>query len=301
MRALVTGGAGFIGSHLVDQLLEDGHEVSVWDNLTTGKLDNLPTHRNLTFNQMNVDEIHLHNKTDWMMLGAGPRFDTIFHLAAESRIQPSLTNAHQAIKSNVMGVLNILEVALRHKAKLVFTSTSCVCGDKYLNPYALSKQQGEDLCIMYHRMHGIPIAITRLFNVYGEREPNNEPYATVFGVFKKLTQDGKKLIIVGDGEQRRDFIHVSDVVKCLLRLSEQEWKCQIFQVGTGGSYSINEIAEMFQPGKKRVRVEQRPGEMRNTKADLHWTIPISGDLGLVDWDAEVAVADYINEQVQQIA
>lgn len=293
MKTLVTGGAGFIGSHLVDRLLEDGHEVHVWDDLSNGKIENLPEHRNLTFNQFKVDEIHGHNKTDWRLLGAGTKYDTIFHLAAESRIPTSLENPERCIQSNVIGVRNILEVARRHKAKLVFTSTCAAFGDKFLNPYVLSKVHGEELCMLYQKLYSMPIAITRLFNVYGARQSGTGAYATVIAIFAKQTKEGQKLTITGDGKQSRDFIHVADVVDCLIELSEGEWKCEIFQVGTGKGVSINDLAEMFQPGNARLMVPQRMGEMRNVKADLR--------LGLIKWNAKRKLKDYINELIQQTA
>jgi UDP-glucose 4-epimerase len=191
------------------------------------------------------------------------------------------------MQSNVTGVLNILEVAKRHKAKTVFVSTSCAYGDRYLNPYALSKVHGEELCTLYHKLHKLSIAIARLFNVYGHRSTTSGPYSTVIGVFREQTEKKQRLSIVGDGEQRRDFIHVLDVVDCLIQLSKGKRDCDLFQVGTGTNYSVNEVAEMFQPGAKRKWLKQRPGEMRETKANL--------DLTLTKWNAKRKLQDFVNE------
>lgn len=252
MKILVTGGAGFIGSWLVEHLSKK-HKVTIWDDLSTGKEENVPN--DIKLQRVNVAHNIPHGS-----------FDVIYHLAAESRIGPSFENPVDTTKRNVIGTQRILDLALRCKAKVIFASTSCLCGDKYLNPYALSKAQGEDLIKMYRHIWGLNAVITRFFNVYGAGEPQEGPHASVLGIFRRLRQQGKALTINGTGEQRRDFIHVTDIARALEFLMDKDVE-EIVQIGTGKNYSINELAEIVDPGGNHEYRPARDGELMESLAD----------------------------------
>lgn len=255
-KMLVTGGAGFIGSHLVDRLIAAGHEVVVYDTLTTGQNLNSKA-RNYSLPVESVKARYHSNDG----------YDTIFHLAAESRIQPSFQRPVETHDSNVTGTMAMLELARACNAKLIFAGSSSVCHDMYANPYAFSKQLGESYCTLWNRLYKVPVAIARFYNVYGPREPDSGPYATVVGTFLRQKRENMPLTITGTGNQQRDFIHVSDIVDALISMSFNQWDAQVFELGTGTSYSINEVAQMFdQP----IRYIPRPsGEAEETKARLH--------------------------------
>jgi UDP-glucose 4-epimerase len=256
MRCLVTGGAGFIGSSLVDRLIEQGHEVVVWDALTTGKRENV--NPAALFDEVHVSMI----KPDFV----SGKVDVIFHLAGEARIQPSFLNPSLVHTSNVTGTLRVLEYASVAGARVVYAGSSSVYHDQYANPYTFSKHVAEEYCTMYNRIYKVPVALARFFNVYGPRQLEEGAYATVIGVFERQKREGRPLTITGDGEQRRDFTHVSDIVDGLIGMSKDKWDAKVFNLGTGTNHSINEIAAMFKHPFEYVPA--RPGEARNTLADI---------------------------------
>ena len=216
-KSLVTGGAGFIGSNLVDHLLELGHEVVVIDNEYSDAHDQF--YWNSNANNYNYD-IRDYENTRPLYDGV----DYVFHIAAEARIQPAVENPIQAVSINSVGTCTVLQCAREAGVKRVmYSSTSSAYGmnetpnvetqpDDCLNPYSVSKVNGEKLCTMYTNLFGLPTVIFRYFNVYGERQPLKGQYAPVIGIFLRQRDAGESLTIVGDGEQRRDFTHVSDVV-----------------------------------------------------------------------------------------
>tara|TARA_Y100000034_G_C6861683_1_gene392263 strand:+ start:507 stop:1364 length:858 start_codon:yes stop_codon:yes gene_type:complete len=258
MKCLVTGGAGFIGSHLVDRLVTDGNEVIVWDDLTTGKRDQV--HEDAKFYHIPVEGISpKYHHTD--------KHDAIFHLAAEARIQPSFEFPQRTHDSNVTGTMKILELARYTGAKIIYAGSSSVYHDQYANPYSFTKLKAEEYCTLYNRIYKVPVAIARFFNVYGPRQLETGVYATVVGIFEKQYRNGEPLTITGTGDQRRDFTHVEDIVNGLVAMSEEEWNADIFNLGTGTNYSINELANMFQCST--VYVPARPGEAKDTLADIH--------------------------------
>ena len=267
MRCLVTGGAGFIGSHVVDLLIDEGHEVVVVDNLSTGKKKNL--HKKSQFIH---DEIE--NPKLWQRLPKKHgKFDAVFHLAALARIQPSIAEPLRPHSANVNGTLNVLEHCRQQGSKLVFSSSSSLYTGKKLptheksemyakNPYSLQKYICEQYIKLYEEIYGLKSAVLRYFNVYGERQLINGKYATVIGVFMDQKAKGKPLTITHDGEQRRDFTHVFDVARA--NLMAIDWQ-GTFNIGTGRNYSINEVAKMI--GGRKKYVGSRPGEARHTMAD----------------------------------
>ena len=250
-KAIVTGGAGFIGSHLVDKLIEQDIEVTILDNLSTGKKQNINPKAEF------IDcDIFKDTYGDLIFLLNGA--DTVFHLAAKTTVQESIEKPSLYNNINVVGTLNLLEAAAAMKVKrFIFSSSSSVYGnakvptseDHPLNPispYALNKLIGEQYCKLYSEIYNIDTVCLRYFNVYGDRM-NNEGYKLVFPIFKEQILNNKPLTINNNGEQRRDFIHVNDVVRAniLVAKHSNNFNGDIYNVGNGKNYSINEIADMF--------------------------------------------------------
>lgn len=262
-KVLVTGGAGFIGSHLVDKLIDSGYEVTVIDNLSTGDKANLNPKAEFIYGDIASERL-------WQDL---PKVDIVFHVAALARIQPSIKDPIKPHRSNVDGTLNVLEYCKKHGAKLIYSSSSSVYDGKELpckensriepkNPYSLQKYICEEYIKLYGLLYGVGYVILRYFNVYGERQLLEGAYTTVLGVFLKQRADGLPLTITGDGDQRRDFTYVGDVVDAnILAIG---WK-GIYNIGRGRNYSVNEIAEAV--GGLKQYIDPRPGENRETLAD----------------------------------
>lgn len=272
MKILVTGGAGFIGSNLVDELINLGHDVVCVDsNIAT-------SNENFYYNEKadnRVSDVCNLGELRQAMAGC----DYVFHMAAQSRVQESVDRPRTSFQSNVIGVANVLEVAKDVGVKrVIYSMTSSVYGDhpvphledmipKPLSPYAVSKLAGEQLCRVYSELYGLDTVSLRYFNVYGPREPSRGEYATVVKKFQYKYLEDAPLTIVGDGEQRRDFTHVSDIVAANIAAMNYEpsLKGEIFNIGSGKNYSINEIARMI--SDKHEYVPARPGEARETLAD----------------------------------
>ena len=250
-KAIVTGGAGFIGSHLVDELIKQGVEVTILDNLSTGKKENI--NPKAEFIECDIFK-DTYGDLIFLLNGA----DTVFHLAAKTTVQESIEKPSLYNNINVVGTLNLLEAAAAMKVKrFIFSSSSSVYGnakvptseDHPLNPispYALNKLIGEQYCKLYSEIYNIDTVCLRYFNVYGDRM-NNEGYKLVFPIFKEQILNNKPLTINNNGEQRRDFIHVDDVVRAniLVAKHSNNFNGDIYNVGNGKNYSINEIADMF--------------------------------------------------------
>ena len=274
MKSLVTGGAGFIGSNLIDTLLGIGHTVVCVDNESSDAHDK-PYWNNDSINIRG--DIRDYNLMSSAMKGV----DFVFHLAAEARIQPSIENPINAVSINDLGTATVLQCARENQVKKVmFSSTSAAYGrndspnveTQYpdpLNPYSVTKLNGENLCKMYTQLFGLRTVIFRYFNVYGPRQPVRGQYAPVLGIFKKQKDAGEELTIVGDGNQRRDFVHVEDVARAnvMAALGDPSGEVygEVYNVGTGQNFSVNEIAEMFQHPK--TYIAPRPGEARVSLAN----------------------------------
>jgi UDP-glucose 4-epimerase len=273
-KSLVTGGAGFIGSNLVDKLLELGHEVTVIDNEASQAHEQF--YWNNKCNNYKLDIRDYENTR--------PLYDDVdyvFHIAAESRIQPAIKNPIEAVDINSVGTVTVLQCAREAGVKrVIYSSTSSAYGknpipnietqpDDCLNPYSVSKVNGEKLCKMYTDLFGLPTIMFRYFNVYGERQPTKGQYAPVVGLFIKQMQNNESLTIVGDGKQRRDFTHVSDVVNANILAAtanvEETAFGQLYNVGNGKNYSVNEIAAII--SKNTVFIPPRIGEARETLSD----------------------------------
>ena len=295
-KSLVTGGAGFIGSNLVDKLLTMGHEVIVIDNQFSEAHDEFYWNFHGKNYRMDIRDYSLTRK-----LYDG--VDYVFHLAAEARIQPAIENPIEAVSINSLGTCTVLQCAREAGVKRVmYSSTSSGYGmneppnvetqpDDCLNPYSVSKVNGEKLCKMYTSLYGLETVCFRYFNVYGNRQPLKGQYAPVIGIFLRQLAAGEPLTIVGDGEQRRDFTHVDDVINANIKaaLASIDDKCfgQVYNVGTGLNHSINEIAAMISDNK--INIPARPGEAKislanNTK--LRETF---------DWEPTVKLEDWIRD------
>lgn len=254
-KVLVTGGAGFIGSHLAEKLIAEGHEVHIWDNFITGKTINIPDRTKFEY----VDIANMEKNKD---VG----FEVIFHLAALARIQPSFKQPVLTHEINVNGTLKILEYARINHAKVIYAGSSSFYHDVHANPYTYTKWMGEEYCRLYNKIYKVPVAIGRFFNVYGPRHLCEGDYATVIGIFERQRRNNEPLTVTGTGEKRRDFTHVHDIVRGLVAMSHGVWNGDIFNLGTGVNYSINEVAKMFNPIDIKY-IPERPGEADTTLAD----------------------------------
>ena len=298
MKSLVTGGAGFIGSNLVDRLIEIGHEVIVIDN------EYSDVHDQFYWNDKAQNykyDIRDYEKTRPLYDGV----DYVFHIAAEARIQPAIQNPIEAVSINSVGTCTVLQCAREAGVKRVmYSSTSSGYGmndspnietqpDDCLNPYSVSKVNGEKLCKMYTSLYGLPTICFRYFNVYGERQPLRGQYAPVIGIFLRQRASGEPLTIVGDGNQRRDFTHVSDVVMANIFVAitpvDSQFFGQVFNVGTGTNHSVNQIAKMISDNK--INIPPRPGESRVTLANNQKIKKVFG------WEPKVKLEDWIKNNI----
>lgn len=288
MKTLVTGGAGFIGSHLCELLVAQGHEVLALDNLVSGRLQNLKTiagQPGVRFVQADICDsaaiAPLFEGVDW-----------VFHLAGLADIVPSIEQPAQYFNTNVTGTLNVLEAARRCGAKrLVYAASSSSYGVpevyptpetapiKPLYPYALTKHMGEELVLHWARVYQLPAMSLRLFNVYGTRSRTSGAYGAVFGVFLAQKLHGQPFTVVGDGRQTRDFTYVTDVARAFLAAAESSLAGLALNVGSGDHYSVNRLVDLL--GGDVVHIPRRPGEPDCTFAD------VSQIRRLLGWQAQV--------------
>jgi len=253
MHALVTGGCGFIGHALTKELLNRGWKVDIVDNLYIGKEAKLV--EGATF--IGGDVRAMENIKD-------VNYNVVFHLAALSRIQPSFENPRLTFSINVDGTRQLVEYVLRNNCKLVYAGSSSRHHNPELSPYAMTKHMGEEWIKLCKQVYGLNAEIARFYNVYGPGELVNSDMAAVIGMWRAAIQEGKSIRIHGDGEQRRDFTHVQDIVDGLIRIAESSEKHEdAWELGTGCNYSINEVATMFGSVEK-VYVDDVKGNYRKT-------------------------------------
>jgi UDP-glucose 4-epimerase len=275
MNVIVTGGAGFIGSHLVDRLLKDGHEVTVLDNFSTGRPQNLAHQKGhsrlrlIEANIIDMEKIVLYFKgIDW-----------VFHMAALADIVPSIQMPEQYFRSNVDGTFVVLEAARSAGVKkFLYTASSSCYGipDIYPTPeaaairpqypYALTKYLGEQTALHWGQVYKLPVVSLRLFNVYGPRSRTSGTYGAVFGVFLAQKLAGKPFTVVSDGTQTRDFTFVTDVADAFVTVAQSDVVNEVFNVGSGNTYSVNRLVELL--GGKVTYIPKRPGEPDCTFADI---------------------------------
>ena len=300
-ECLVTGGAGFIGSHLVERLLHDGHTVMVLDNFSTGRPQNLA-------HLAHHSELRLHQLDIVDLASIRPFFDGVdwvFHLAALADIVPSIQRPLDYHRANVDGTASVLEAARTAGVKrFVYAASSSCYGipDVYPTPetapvcpqypYALTKYLGEQISLHWAQVYDLPVVSLRLFNVYGPRSRTSGTYGAVFGVLLAQKLAGKPFTVVGDGTQTRDFTFVTDVVDVFVRAAESEVEGEVFNVGSGDTYSVNHLVSLL--GGDKIHIPKRPGEPDCTFADIG---KISQMLG---WRPKVSFEDGVGIMLQNI-
>ena len=292
MKSIVTGGAGFIGSHLAEFLIDLGLEVVVVDNLSIGRLENinhLLENSKFTFLKADITEF---NAIEIVFKDA----DWVFHLAAMADIVPSIENPTEYYKSNVNGTFNVLQACRKYDIKkIIYTASSSCYGipDEYPTkelaeirpqyPYALTKNMGEQLVMHWCQLYNLPAISLRFFNVYGPRARTSGTYGAVFGVFLAQKIANKPYTIVGDGNQTRDFTFVSDIVNAIIAAASSSVSGEIINIGSNDTYSINRLVELL--GGDITYIPKRPGEPDCTWAD------ISKATNLLDWRPLVSLED----------
>ncbi len=292
MKAVVTGGAGFIGSHLVDELLARSAQVTVLDNFSTGRASNLGHIEN----KIRLVECDIGRAGDWQ--DEFRETDYVFHLAALADIVPSIENPEGYFQANATGTFNVLQACLKHRPKKIIYSASSSCygiPDKYPTeetaairpqyPYALTKYLGEQLVLHWCQVYQLPALSLRFFNVYGPRSRTSGTYGAVFGVFLAQKLAGKPFTVVGDGEQTRDFTFVTDVVDAICVAAESEASNEIINIGSDNTYSINRLVELL--GGEVIYIPKRPGEpdctwanIEKAKAVLDWKPKVRFEKGV---------------------
>jgi UDP-glucose 4-epimerase len=301
MRSLVTGGCGFIGSHLSERLLQMGHEVVILDNLSCGRLENIQSfsdHPNLVVVNENIVERE----------SIAPSFDGVdwvFHLAGIADIVPSIEQPDAYFQNNVVGTLNVLQCAKEASVKkIVYAASSSSYGipDQYPTPenspiqpqypYALTKYMGEELTMHWSQVYGLPAISLRLFNVYGPRSRTTGAYGAVFGVFLAQKLNNKPCTVVGDGKQTRDFTYVTDVAEAFIEAAASNVSGEAMNIGSGHHYSVNRLVELL--GGEVVYIPKRPGEPDCTFAD---TGKITTMLG---WKPQVSFEDGVKNMLDVI-
>jgi UDP-glucose 4-epimerase len=295
MHYLVTGGAGFIGTHLSNALVAAGHQVRVLDDLSFGDAARL--HTEIDFMQGSIQDLATcENAVDGV--------DGIFHMAAFSRSGPSFDMPFECHESNVLGTLNILAAARKYGVRrLVYSGSSTFYGNHpgvqnekdagdFLNYYGLTKHIGELYVQQYVRNFGLEANILRYFNVYGPGQPTTGAYALVVGIFLNKYRNKETLEIHGSGEQRRDFIHVADVVQANMKAMETPHVGEIFNVGSGINYSVNELAAFFPLAK--IHTESRAGDANTTLADVQKVTSMLG------WEPKISLEEGIKSMIQAI-
>jgi UDP-glucose 4-epimerase len=273
MISIVTGGAGFIGSHLVDKLIKLEHKVIVLDNLSTGRIENIRHN----FNKIKFVKCDLSKISKWKIYFK--KADYVFHLAALADLVPSINNPTKYFNSNVVGTLNVLKLSKYYKIKkLVYTASSSCYGipktyptDENENidarhPYALTKRMGEELVLHWSKVYKVKSISLRLFNVYGTRSRTSSNYGAMFGVFLSQKIKQKPYTVVKDGNQLRDFLYVSDVVEAIVKAAKSNISDEIFNVGSGSPVSILDIVNLLKG--KYIFIPKRPGEPDITHANI---------------------------------
>jgi nucleoside-diphosphate-sugar epimerase len=292
-KVLVTGGAGFIGGHLSQRLIDRGYDVRVLDNLSFGKREWVPA--KAEFVEGDIRDIDTCHKVSQGVVG-------VFHCAAMSRSGPSMDAIDTCTQQNVVGTQNVLIAARDAKLrKLVYSGSSTFYGSQpaphhegtppdFLNFYGLSKAVGEQYCLLFNRIYDFPTVVLRYFNVYGPRQPQVGAYALVLGIFLRNWMDGKTLEIHGGGDQRRDFIHVHDIADANIAAFESDVRGETFNVGSGANISIKELADLITPNQ--IVMPRRAGDAMETLADISH---IRAKLG---WEPKVSFADGLHQMME---
>jgi UDP-glucose 4-epimerase len=277
MNILVTGGAGFVGTNLIKRLLEEGHAVISIDNYNTGLKSN--HQEGCTYIEQDIRNI-----ADYSAWG---EFDIVYHLAAIARIQPSFINPEDYFTTNANATMKLAKYCAEKNIPLVYAGSSSHHSGKFKNPYTFSKDIGEEIIQLFQQHYNLKATIVRFYNVYGPYHLKEGGYTTLIGAWEKRIEDGKSLIIYGDGTKRRDFTHVDDIIDGLLLVNEKQAWGEIFELGKGHNYSVNEIANAF--GKEVEYTDNKPGEAEITLC----TDTAAKDI--LGWIPKKDIIDYIKE------
>lgn len=276
MKVLVTGGAGFIGTNLIKRLLKEGHQVVSIDNYSTGLKENHQQGAEyLEYDIRNVDSY------DWV------KPDLVFHMAAIARIQPSFQNPQEYFEVNALGTMKLVNWCAKAGVPLIYAGSSSKHSGKFKNPYTFSKDIGEEIIELYQKHYALEATIARFYNVYGPYQLTEGGYTTLIGRWLSNLQKGEPCYIYGDGEQRRDFTHVDDIVDALMLIMENETYGFAFELGRGKNYSVNEVAKMF--GITPIHADAKPGEARDTLN----TSPTAGYI--LGWNPKKELEDYLKK------
>ena len=298
MKVLVTGGTGFVGTNLIKRLLKDGHEVISVDNYSTGVKENEQKgcqYYNFDISERDVPYGRMYWPKSTKVIDEVGYPDVIFHMAALARIQPSLEHPASHIKNNFNSTLHILELARKKNIPVVYAGSSSVHCGLYGSPYAWSKYGGEELCRLYSSVYDTPTAICRFYNVYGPHQILGSEYAAVIGIWVDQYKKGEPLTITDDGEQRRDFTHIDDIVdglvKCgdgLLGEGSSVIRGEVFELGRGVNHSMNEVVDMFGDYPRKY-IPAREGEYPVTLCEDTKAYELLG------WKATRDMKDYISD------
>lgn len=278
MYILVTGGAGFVGTNLIKQLLKEGHSVVSIDNYSTGKEENHIT--GCTYIKGDISQhtnIKKYNKP----------VDIIFHMAAIARIQPSFEDPEKYINTNFNGTFNIIQYCVKNNTPLIYAGSSSHHSGKFKNPYTFSKDMGEEIIQLYQKHFGLKASIARFYNVYGPHQLTEGGYTTLIGRWINNIKNGLPCEIYGDGSKRRDFTHIDDIVEGLNRIMKQEAYGHIFELGREKNHSVLDVAEMFNINP--IHVEDKPGEALETLSDSS----LAKDI--LAWEPKINLKDYIKK------
>jgi UDP-glucose 4-epimerase len=276
MRVIVTGGAGFIGTNLIKRLVNENHCVTSIDNYHTGTRDN-------HVDQVTYLDMDIRNINDYSWLEP----DVIFHLAAIARIQPSFEKPKEYFSTNANGTLNIIDYCSKNNIPLVYAGSSSHHNGKFKNPYTFSKDIGEEIIQLYQTHYNLKACIVRFYNVYGPHQLTEGGYTTLIGKWLNNIEKGIECEIYGDGEQRRDFTHVDDIIDALIKIMDQQAYNYIFELGRGKNYSVNEVAKMlnlnpiYKPSKK--------GEAQITLNTNNLAKEILG------WESKIDLESYLSQ------
>lgn len=279
-QILVTGGAGFIGTNLIKRLNSEGHRVVSLDDYETGSEQN------------HIEGVKYIKGDIEMLPYISGHFDIVYHLAALARIQPSFEDPLETYRVNTTGTQLVCEWARKHGVKMIYSGSSSRWHDPLQSPYATYKKLGEDIVKMYKKVYGCDFEITRFYNVYGPHEIVDGKWAAVIGIFRNQVFNSEPITIVGDGEQRRDFTHVDDIVSALVKIGLGDYKHEdAWELGTGQDYSINEVYQLFCERFGELEKINLPDQKGNYRKTLREN---DDSLEVLDWKPTDRLKEYIN-------
>jgi len=285
MKILVTGGAGFVGTNLIKELVNKGHSVVSIDNYSTGLKANEIDSKNVIYSKADIRDLVKYSSSYFN------NFDIVYHLAAIARIQPSFNDPIRYFETNANGTLALANLCYKNNIPIIYAGSSSHHSGKFKNPYTFSKDVGEEILELYSECFGLEYAIARFYNVYGPNQLTQGGYTTLIGRWINNIENGVECEIYGDGEQRRDFTHVIDIVDALIKIMENKAYGNTFELGRGENISVNEVASMFKikPNYKPAK----PGEARNTLCESKLAKEV------LNWNPQLNLENYIKDFVNE--